>query len=171
MDLSALAEPLQRGLAAIPPIAIALVLLAGPTAALIGYRMVGVARRMQSTMEVQPNPLWVCHDCRSVNELRVSRCYRCGVERVETGEIELVVDQPAIRRAPSEVPAGSPFAAAATGGSHGPGVPVMVDRDRSARGVAVGPGPAVDPAAVPVDSGSFDADEVVGAGEVVEAQR
>ena len=41
MDLSAFVESLQRGFGEIPPIAIALVLLAGPTVALIGYRLIG----------------------------------------------------------------------------------------------------------------------------------
>jgi hypothetical protein len=159
MDLSAFADSLQRGFAAVPPIAIALVLLAGPTVALIGYRLVTVARRMQTSPEVEAAPLWVCHDCRSVNELRVSHCYRCGLGRDRTGDIEIVVDQPAIRRAPSEVPAGSPFAAVAGSGSQGPGVPVMTGRASPAQPVAVGPGRTADPAAAQFELESVDAAE------------
>ena len=43
MDLSSIAQSLQRGFGEVPPIAIALALLAGPTAALIGYRLISVA--------------------------------------------------------------------------------------------------------------------------------
>ena len=156
MDLSAFVDSLQRGFAAIPPIAIALVLLAGPTAALIGYRLVGVARRMQTAPEVEAAPLWVCHDCRSVNELRVSRCYRCGLERDRDEEIEIVVEQPVIRRAPSAVPAGSPFAAVAAGDPQRPGVPVMADREPAAQPIAVGPGRIAEPTPVQVVPGSVD---------------
>ena len=159
MDLSAFVNSLQRGFAAVPPVAIALVLLAGPTTALLVYRLVGAARQMRTTPEVEAVPLWVCHDCRSVNELRVSRCYRCGLERDRAAEIEIVVDQPAIRRAPSEVPAGSPFAAVATGGANGPGVPVMADGALGTQPVAVGPGRNPEPAMVRAYPGSVDADE------------
>jgi hypothetical protein len=140
MDLNAFTETLRRGFSEIPPIAIALVLLAGPTAALIGYRLVRVARRMRTAPETEAAPLWVCHDCRSVNELRVSHCYRCGVERDATDEIEIVVDQPAARPGWFEVPAGSPFAAVATGGQPRPGVAVMTGPTAADERVAVGPG-------------------------------
>ncbi len=151
MDLSAFVESLQRGIGAIPPIAIGLVLLAGPTVALIGYRMVGVARRMQTSPEVEAAPLWVCHDCRSVNELRLSRCYRCGLERDRAGDVEIVMDQPAIRAMPMDMPAGSPFAAAAAGGRQGPGVPVMADREPLVQPIAVGPGRDLDQASIRPD--------------------
>ncbi len=124
IDVSAIAESLQRGFGEIPPIAIALVLLAGPTAALIGYRLIGVTRRMQTSPEVEAAPLWVCHDCRSVNEFRQSRCYRCDAERDAAGEIEVIVDQPASRPLTFEAPAGSPFAALGATpdlGGQGPG--------------------------------------------------
>ena len=147
MDLSAFLDSLRRGFGEVPPIAIALVLLAGPTVVLIGYRLVAVARRMQTSPQVEAAPLWVCHDCRSVNELRMSRCYRCGLQRDQDGEIEIVVDQPAVRRAPAEVPAGSPFAAIAGGDPAGPGVPVMAERATTAPRVAVGPGRTPEPVA------------------------
>jgi len=145
IDLSAISDALQRGFGEIPPIAIALVLLAGPTAALIGYRLIDVARRMRTAPEVEAAPLWVCHDCRSVNEFRMSHCYRCGTRREETGELEVFVDQPAVRPTTFEAPAGSPFAA--LGGTvdqhgRGPGVPVMGPAPEVSDGVAVGPGRA-----------------------------
>ena len=152
MDPSTLVDSLQRGLREVPPIAIALVLLAGPTAAMIGYRWVGAGRRIRMTSEPTVVPFWVCHGCRSVNELRVSRCYRCGIGRDDAADIEVVVDQPAVRTVPRDLPAGSPFSAVVTGGRTGPGVPVMADRDGLAPGVAVGPGRESEASPIPLGS-------------------
>lgn len=147
IDPSAISDTLQRGFGQIPPIAIALVLLAGPTAALIVYRLMGVARRMQTSPEVEAAPLWVCHDCRSVNEFRVSRCYRCGTERDAAGELEVIVDQPAARPSTFETPVGSPFAAlgaAVDRQAQASWVPVMADPSTGPDAVAVGPGRPVE---------------------------
>jgi hypothetical protein len=146
MDLSAISESLQRGLGEIPRIAIVLALIAGPTAAFIGYQLLRVTQRMQSSQVGAP-PLWVCHDCRSVNELRISHCYRCGAERDAAGELELIVDQPASRPSTFEAPAGSPFAATGANAEQrgrGPGTAVMADRPSAGEAVAVGPGPMVE---------------------------
>lgn len=155
IDLSALGESFRRGIGEIPPIAIALALLAGPTAALIGYRLINAARRLKMTSGVEAAPFWVCHDCRSVNDLNASRCYHCGLERDATPDIEVILDAPAGRPTTFDVPAGSPFAAlggnvdAAAARTSSPGVPVMADADWNT-GVPVGPGKATHPAAVPV---------------------
>lgn len=143
IDLSGLVESIQRGLGLIPSPAIAIALLAGPTAVLIGYRLIGLARRRQI-----PSPtvaaLWVCQDCRSVNDLRLSRCYRCGLERDAIEEIDVMLEVPPGPHAPFEVPAGSPFAAlgglAMASHGHGPGVPVMADRSSASDAIPVGPG-------------------------------
>jgi hypothetical protein len=156
IDLNALGESLQRGFSEIPPIAIALTLLAGPTAALIGYRLIGAARRLPTSADLEANPYWVCHDCRSVNQLRLSRCYHCSLARDATPEIEVIVDAPTGPPAVFEVPAGSPFAA--LGGNldpgrmpaPGPGVPVMAEAPDWSTGVPVGPGRIDRPVAVPV---------------------
>jgi hypothetical protein len=145
IDLSAIGNALQRGFSEIPPIATALILLAGPTLALIGYRLISVARRMQASPAIEAAPLWVCHDCRSVNEFRLSRCYRCGVEREAAGEIEVIVDHPLRGPSTFDAPAGSPFAALGAPNqpmAHGPGpgVPVMDAAGHPSDGVAVGPG-------------------------------
>jgi hypothetical protein len=149
IDFSGFGESLARGLGQIPPVAIALGLLAGPTVALIGYRLVAVARRMQTAPEVAAAPLWVCRDCRSVNELRMSRCYHCGLERDAAAELEVIVDQPASRPTTFDAPAGSPFAAlggnldaAPVAGATRQGIPVMADPAAGRTPVAVGPGPA-----------------------------
>jgi len=141
MDLSALIESLRRGLEAIPPVVVVLGLLGGPTAALIGYRLIGVARRTPASPEPEAPRFWVCHACRSVNELRLSHCYRCATERDQIGDMEIVVEQPAPRPGPVNVPAGSPFAAVAAGVPQQPGVPVMIGRGAHDPPVAVGPGP------------------------------
>lgn len=161
-DLNNLVESLQQGLAEIPPVIVALVLLAGPTAALIVYRLFSASRRLPLAAGPEVAPFWVCHHCRSVNELRLSRCYRCGANRDAVEEIEVIVDQPAVRPTTFEAPAGSPFAA--LGGMvdqavSGPGVPVMAEEARRSP-VPVGPGqtngpsdaaPAADTPAVPAE--------------------
>ena len=146
IDLSALIESFRRGFGEVPPIVIALGLLAGPTAALIGYRLVQVAKRPGTTDNVEPEPFWVCHDCRSINELRASHCYHCGLGRDTTPEIEVIIDAPVAAPSMFEAPAGSPFAALganvdpATATAPGPGVPVMGDAAAWTTGVPVGPG-------------------------------
>jgi len=156
IDLGALGESFQRGFGEIPPVAIALVLLAGPTAALIGYRLISAARRLKPAAEVEVAPYWVCHDCRSINELRASRCYRCGLGRDATPEIEVIVEAPASAPATFAVPAGSPFAAVGgladrgAAAVTGPGVPVMAGASDWNTGVPVGPGRTEPAVAVPV---------------------
>jgi hypothetical protein len=163
IDLGALGESLQEGFGAIPPIAIALTLLAGPTAALIGYRLISAARRVPVSPEVEASPYWVCHDCRSVNELRLTRCYSCGLSRDAVAEVEVILDTPPARLTTFEVPAGSPFAA--LGGNTdrvrtpapGPGVPVMAGASNWSTGVPVGPGRETPVVAVPVVAENGDA--------------
>jgi hypothetical protein len=157
IDLNGLVETLQRALGEIPPVAIALALLAGPTAALIGYRLISVARRPHGQPLVEIAPLWVCQECRSVNQLRLSRCYRCGVKRDAPDEIEVVLDQPSGPPATFEVPLGSPFAA--RGGTpvgspgQGPGRPVMADPSLPRPAIAVGPGTSTTEARVEAPGG------------------
>lgn len=153
IDLSGFVESIQQGFGQIPPVAIAIALLGGPTATLIVYRLIGVARRTQVPNETAA-ALWVCRDCRSVNQLRLSRCYRCGLDVDATEEIDVVLDLPSVPRTPFEVPVGSPFAASggATRASEVgdqrapgvPGVPVMADRSSTSEPVPVGPGHLAD---------------------------
>lgn len=156
IDLGALGESLQRGFGAIPPVVIALALLAGPTAALIGYRLVTATRRIPTSTGIEAAPYWVCHDCRSVNELRSSRCYSCGLGRDARAEIEVIVDAPLGHPMTFDVPAGSPFAALGGNADHGraaasgPAVPVMADAADWNTGIPVGPGRARPAVAVPV---------------------
>ena len=140
IDFSRLVVSVQGVLGEIPPAAIVLALLGGPTAALIGYRLMGMARRMRTSPEAAAAPLWVCQDCRSVNELRLSRCYRCGLEHDIMNEIEVVLDEPPGLPAPFQVPAGSPFAARAAEAQGRRGIPVMAEPAPQGGSVAVGPG-------------------------------
>jgi hypothetical protein len=153
IDLRALIESFQRGFGEIPSIVIALGLLAGPTVALIAYRLVQVAKRPGTTDNVEPAPFWVCHDCRSINELRAGHCYHCGLGRDTTPQIEVIIDAPVASPTVFNVPAGSPFAALGANvdpaAARGPGVPVMGDAAAWTTGVPVGPGNA-SPAAIPV---------------------
>ncbi len=153
IDLSSLGESLQRALAQIPPVAVALGLLAGPTLLFVGYRLIWITRRMQTGPEPEAEPFWVCHDCRSVNELRHPHCYRCGVARDAGGELEVIVEQPSGPPASFDVPAGSPFAAIAANPrqveGRGIGVPVMGDPASPTDAIPVGPGRHA-PTAVPV---------------------
>ena len=155
IDLGALGDSLRNGFEQIPPIVIALALLAGPTAALVVYRLVSASRRTPVSTEVEVSPYWVCQDCRSVNELRQTRCYSCGLSRDAIPEVEVIIDAPIARPTTFDVPAGSPFAALGGNadvrgaGSTGPGVPVMADTAGWSTGVPVGPGRG-EPVAVPV---------------------
>jgi hypothetical protein len=139
IDLTGLFEGIWSGFRVIPTPLIAIVLLGGPTAALIGHRLV-VAGRRRVEAPVAAAALWICHDCRSANQLRLSRCYRCGTKRGADEEIELIIDQPLSRPAPFEVPVGSPFAAISAAVQRGHGVPVMTERAPQGDPVAVGPG-------------------------------
>ena len=157
IDLAALGESLRSGFGQIPPIAIALVLIAGPTAALVGYRMISASRRTPVVTDMEASPYWVCRDCRSVNELRLTRCYHCGLGQDATREIEVILDAPPARPTTFDVPAGSPFAAiggnvdrARPPSTAGPGVPVMAESADWNTGVAVGPGHEMAAVAAPV---------------------
>jgi hypothetical protein len=151
-DLSGLVEALRQGFSEIPPVVIAIALLAGPTAAMIGYRMFHAARRLRSVDETQAAPYWVCHDCRSINALGHSRCYHCHEERDRQPELEVIVEQPI--RAPGyfATPVGSPFAAlgqAASTIEPAPGVPVM--EAHPVDPVAVGPGRPAESGVTPAE--------------------
>jgi hypothetical protein len=154
IDLSSFGESLQRGLGEIPPVAIALTLLAGPTLLLIAHRLLGAARRIRTSPEIDAEPYWVCQDCRSVNALSHRNCYRCGLARDATAELEVIVEQPTGPPPSFDVPAGSPFAAIAANPMQlpdgGPGVPVMADRSEASEAIPVGPGRGAHPVAVPV---------------------
>jgi hypothetical protein len=91
---------LRAGVGLVPPVLIAIVLLGGPTAAWLLYRFV-VQPRTRRLSRLDAAALWVCPNCRSVNELRLSRCYRCDASRDEA-DLEVIDAHPTgpIRLAP-----------------------------------------------------------------------
>ena len=89
-DLSSAIEQLQASLDVVPAALAAIVILAGPTAAWIIYRVIVLPRTSRYT-EVGGGLLWMCIQCRSANEVRENRCYRCGLERTAiSGELHIV---------------------------------------------------------------------------------
>ncbi len=158
MDLSEIAESFRRGVQEVPPIVIALALLAGPTIVLVIYGLFSVARRMQGSSEnVKATPYWVCRDCRSINEMRLARCYHCGLARTATREVEILIDRPGYRPVPLVLPVEAPSKALAASASATPvaslaraarsrkraGTPVM-SQAADVDPVAVGPGHEAD---------------------------
>lgn len=135
IDLSSLGDSLQRALGEIPPVAVALVLLAGPTLLFVGYRLIGASSPVEVEHAAGAEPFWVCHECRSINELRHDHCYHCAARRDAQEQLELIVEQP------SGLPVMVDFPI---------GVPVMGDRLGATDAIAVGPGRPEHAVAVPV---------------------
>ena len=81
-------EALRAGIGLVPPALVAVVLLGGPTAGWLLYRFV-VQPRARRIAVMNLSAMWVCSKCRSVNELRMTRCYRCDARPDET-DLELI---------------------------------------------------------------------------------
>lgn len=126
-------ENIQRSLSLVPPALLAILFLAGPTVAWLLYRFV-VQPRTRRYAAGGSDLLWICDQCRSANEVRSSRCYRCAMERDEiVGALQVVDGDGIVSLEPiddDEAP-GSPV-----------GVPVMAGTPRARPSVAVGPGRA-----------------------------
>jgi hypothetical protein len=76
MVINAWLEVLQAGIGLLPSAIVAIILLAGPTALWLTYHFV-VQPRTTRYRATGGQVMWVCPTCRSVNELRLSHCYRC----------------------------------------------------------------------------------------------
>lgn len=87
-DIADLLERLRAGIALVPPALWAVIMLTGPTAAWLLYRFV-VAPRSIRVADEDLSTMWVCPSCRSVNELRLDRCYRCDARPIED-ELEVI---------------------------------------------------------------------------------
>jgi hypothetical protein len=110
VDPGGLFEALMNGLAQVPSALIAAALLAGPTAIWLIARFVNppdLATRDELALE---ELLWVCPNCRSINEDRMASCYRCHGQRAAES-IPLIIE-----RAPT-------FAGPGVGIAVGPGTP------------------------------------------------
>jgi hypothetical protein len=88
-DPNALIEAISNGLPKVPSALIAAALLGGPTAIWIIVRFTRPPN-VPKVVEVPETLLWLCTSCRSMNEDRVSRCYRCHQPR-EADDIPVVV--------------------------------------------------------------------------------
>lgn len=92
-DIAQLIESIRAGIGSIPPVLIAIVLLGGPTAGWLLYRF-AVQPRTMRMRGLDPSAMWVCANCRSVNSLRLQRCYRCDALPVED-DLEIIDTHPA----------------------------------------------------------------------------
>jgi hypothetical protein len=85
-------ESLRAGIGLVPPALIAMVLLGGPTAAWLLYRFV-VQPRTARQRAFERAAFWVCPNCRSVNDFRLARCYRCD-SRPADADLEVIEARP-----------------------------------------------------------------------------
>lgn len=100
VDLSEAIESVQNSLDVVPAAIAAIIFLAGPTVAWIVYRVVVVPRTSRYTEE-GGGLLWMCVQCRSANEVRDTRCYRCGLERTAiAGDLHIVDGDEIVALAP-----------------------------------------------------------------------
>jgi hypothetical protein len=93
VDIEYWFNALQAGIGLVPPVLIAIVLLGGPTAGWLLYRFVVQPRTRRFGGSDGPS-MWVCPSCRSVNQLRMRRCYRCDALPDEA-EVEVIDARPA----------------------------------------------------------------------------
>jgi len=90
-DLAGLYEALMNGLGTVPSALIAAALLAGPTAVWLIARLVNPPD-IGATQELALEELlWVCPQCRSINEDRIVSCYRCHKLRADES-VPLVIE-------------------------------------------------------------------------------
>ena len=86
-DIGHWIEALRAGMGIVPAALVAMVLLGGPTAAWLLYRFV-VQPRSSRYHGADPSSMWICASCRSVNDLRLVRCYRCDAPQQDVEVID-----------------------------------------------------------------------------------
>ncbi len=89
-DPNGLIESISNGLPRVPSALIAAALLGGPTAIWLIVQFTRPRDVPKKVVEVPETLLWLCTSCRSMNEDRVDRCYRCHIPR-EADDIPVVV--------------------------------------------------------------------------------
>lgn len=95
VDIEYWINALRAGIDVVPTVLIAIVLLGGPTAAWLLYRFVVQPRTMRARAKAASGAaMWVCPTCRSVNDLAMTRCYRC-VATPNEDELEVIDANPA----------------------------------------------------------------------------
>jgi hypothetical protein len=92
VDIEPYIYALRVGIGVVPPVLIAIVLLGGPTASWLLYRFVVQPRKVRMRGNDR-TAMWVCASCRSVNDLRMARCYRCDATPDEA-ELEVIDARP-----------------------------------------------------------------------------
>jgi hypothetical protein len=92
LPISEWIDSLRAGIGLVPPALIAMVLLGGPTTAWLLYRFLVQPRTMRQRA-FQRDSFWVCPTCRSVNDFRLTRCYRCDSHPAES-DLEVVDARP-----------------------------------------------------------------------------
>lgn len=98
-------ESLERSLGQVPTALLAVVFLAGPTLVWLLYRFV-VQPRTSRYVGGQTDLYWVCEGCRSANDVRAARCYRCGLDhRAIEGDLQVVDVDELVTLAPDVVAA------------------------------------------------------------------
>ena len=114
-------DAIQTSLSQIPPAAIVVGLLFGPTLAYFLYRLYAGPRAAPAV--VDPDELyWVCQDCRSANDIGQHRCYHCHADRDAMAGALQVIDHDQLLELEDAEEAGA-----------SPGVPVGPGRpDRAA---------------------------------------
>jgi hypothetical protein len=125
---------IEQAVGLMPAAVLVIVLLTGPTLVWLLYRFV-VQPHTRRYADDSVDVFWVCEDCRSVNDVRVSKCYLCGLERDMTmaGGVRVLDAGGTVLLAPDAAEP-APIAAAMSV----PPVEVSTSREL----VAVGPGPA-----------------------------
>jgi hypothetical protein len=81
VDPSGVIEAVSNGLSHVPPVIIATVLLAGPTAIWLAARFLSPPELNKRIEPEVTSPLWVCVSCRSMNDEWLKRCYSCHAAR------------------------------------------------------------------------------------------
>jgi hypothetical protein len=117
-------DTLRAGLGLVPPAILAIVLLGGPTALWLLYHFV-VEPRVNRMRVLELAPFWVCASCRSVNDARLARCYRCDAEPAED-DLEVIDAEPSGPGRLAPVGPGLNLGAAGTAARPGPGsIPIL----------------------------------------------
>jgi hypothetical protein len=89
IDPSDSIQAVERTLNSLPAAAFVIVLLTGPTILWLLYRFV-VQPRTSRYAASREELLWVCADCRSVNEIGQTHCYHCSLDRAAiTGPLQV----------------------------------------------------------------------------------
>ncbi len=89
IDPSDSIQAVERSLNSLPAAAFVIVLLTGPTILWLLYQFV-VQPRNSRYGASREELLWVCADCRSVNDIGQTHCYHCGLDRAAiTGPLQV----------------------------------------------------------------------------------